>query len=348
MNDKPESIFRSSIRAFSSAFFKGVGYLVIMIPVMMLIGGIAALKDKTPQSSFEETVLPDAGGKRPNLSAEKPKILQIDIHGLIGSDKLNTQTIEEMLLESREDKFAKGPVEAVFLHINTPGGTVFDSDGIYRALKSYKEKYNVPIYAYVDGLCASGGMYIASAADKVYTSDVSLVGSVGVLLSTFINFNDALEKIGIQTMTISAGKGKDALNPLRHWNENESENLKLLVDNFYSQFVNLVAENRPNISKEKLINDYGAKVFPAEMAKEYGYIDETGSSRETVLTALKEQAGIADDYQVVRLSKDNWFENLFRVESPLFTGKIQHQINLGFELPPEFNNKFLYLYQPGL
>ncbi len=348
MSDKHESILRSSIRAFLSAFCKGIGFVVVLIPIILIIGGVASFKDNMPERTFDEAVLPDANGKREFLATGKPKILQIDIQGLIGSDKLNTRVIEEMLLESREGGFENGPVKGIFLSINTPGGTVFDSDGIYRALKSYKEKYQVPIYAYVDGICASGGMYIASAADKVYSSDVSLVGSVGVLLSTFMNFNDALDKIGVKTMTISAGKGKDALNPLRPWNENESENLKLLVDNYYNQFVDLVAKNRPNISKDKLVNEYGARVFPAHIAKEYGYIDQTGARREAVLAALTEEAGIAENYQVIRLEKENWFENLFHVQSPLFTGKIEHKINLGFELPPEFSNKFLYLYQPGL
>lgn len=72
----------------------------------------------------------------------------------------------------------KRPSERHLVYINTPGGTVVDADGIYRALLEYKTKYDVPIYAYIDGLCASGGMYVALAADKIFASDVSLIGSV--------------------------------------------------------------------------------------------------------------------------------------------------------------------------
>ena len=94
-----------------------------------------------------------------------------------------------------------------------------DADGIYRAIKHYKEQYQVPVIAYVDGLCASGGMYIACAADKIYATDVSLVGSVGVLFPSFMNFSKLLDTVGVQSLTISSCKGKDDMNPLRPWKE---------------------------------------------------------------------------------------------------------------------------------
>ncbi|NGX57726.1 MAG: putative signal peptide peptidase SppA [Chlamydiae bacterium] len=348
MTDRPESILRSSIRALVISLCKGIGFLLALIPIIAILGGISALKDDFPKKEFNEKILPDAEGKRTFLTTKKPKILQIDIKGIIGTEKLNYSKLRDMLVQSREGDLEDNLVKGILLYINTPGGTVIDSDGIYHALKAYKEQYNVPIYAYVDGLCASGGMYIASAADKVYSSNVSLIGSVGVLLSTFPNFTETLEKIGVKTITISAGKGKDSMNPFRKWKEGEADNFELLTDYYYKQFVDLVVSNRPQVSKEKLIEVYGAKIFPAKMAKEYGFVDVIGANRKDTLTELVEASGIEGDYQVVSLEKENWLENIFNMKSPLFTGKVVHSFHLNGSLPPELENKFLYLYRPLL
>jgi len=343
MQERSESIIKSSFRAFFTSFFKGVGFLLVFIPIIFVIVGIGAIKDDFPKREFQERVLPDAEGKRTMISSSKPKILQIDVRGIIGTEKVNYEKIRDMLIQSQEGDLDDHLVKGILLYINTPGGTVIDSDGIFNAIKTYKEQFNIPVYAYIDGLCASGGMYVASSADKVYASDVSLIGSVGVILSTFPNLSDTLEKIGVKTLTVSAGKGKDAMNPFRPWKENEAENFEMLTNFYYQEFVDLVTENRPEVSKEKLVQEYGAKVFPAAMAKEIGFIDVTGASRRQALTDLVEECEIADNYQVVSLEKENWIDALFNAKSPLFTGKVEHTFHFNGHLPPELNHKFLYL-----
>jgi len=342
-----ESIFRSSIRTFFTSFFKGFGFLLALIPILLIIAGIGAIKDDLPEKEFHEKVMPDADGKRTMISSSKPKILQIDVQGVIGTNKLNHEKIVDMLIQSREGDLAHDRVKGILLSINTPGGTVIDSDGIYHAIKSYKSQYNVPVYAYVDGLCASGGMYVASAADKVYASNVSLVGSVGVILSTFPNVSETLDKIGVTTVTVAAGKGKDAMNPFRPWKDNESENFQMLTDHYYHQFVDLVAQNRPAVSKEKLVSDYGAKIYPASTALEIGLIDVDNASRKQALTDLIKECGIEENYQVVTLEKETWMDAFFDAKSPLFTGKIEHTLQLNGSLPAELHHKFLYL-EPSL
>ncbi|MFI5264393.1 MAG: S49 family peptidase, partial [Candidatus Kapaibacterium sp.] len=91
-------------------------------------------------------------------------------------------------VESQEGDFKNNRVKGILLYMDTPGGYSTDSDTIYRLLMEYKKQYKVPIYAYVDGLCASGGMYIAITADKIMASDTSLIGSIGVIAPTFMNF----------------------------------------------------------------------------------------------------------------------------------------------------------------
>jgi len=345
--EKRESIFFASVRAFFTGLCKWFGIGAGIILAVFLLGSLSTIDLGEPESKYSPEIVADAEGERLPFSKTKPTVLQINVKGLIGADKLTHHSILQMLVESREDDLEDTPIRAILLHINTPGGTVIDSDGIYRALKEYKRRFQVPVYAYVDGLCASGGMYVAAAADKVYASDTSLIGSVGVVLPGFINIYEALEKIGVQTKTISAGKWKDMMNPLRPWKEGEDDNLVHITDYYYRQFVNLVAENRPNLNKEKLIDVYGAKIFPAREAAEFGFIDFSGKNRNDALKDLLRDAGLeGKDYQVVELEKFHWISELLNQRSPLFTGRVEHRLSLDGSLPPEFHHQYLYLYRP--
>jgi protease-4 len=257
--------------------------------------------------------------------------------------------VRQMLVESREDILKNDRVKALMLNIESPGGAAVDADSIYHAVKAYKERYKVPVYAYVDGLCASGGMYVACAADKIYASEISLIGSVGVIIQPFVNVAALMDKIGVISMTLYAGKGKDDMNPLRAWKAGEQDNLQNIVEDYYTQFVNIVAENRPQLDKTKLIKEYGANIYPAAKATEYGYIDGHGLSYSEALKKLVEAAGIKDDnYQVFQMESKNWVTQLLKSSSPVLTGTIKHQIQLTPELDPALMNKFLYLYQPGI
>ena len=121
-------------------------------------------------------IMPDAEGNRTMLPVHSPAILRLDLRGVIGAGDLTSDKIENLLLDSREDFLGGNRVKGVLLYINTPGGASDDCATIFRALSNYKTKYNVPIYAYVDGLCASAGMYIACVADKIYASASSEIG----------------------------------------------------------------------------------------------------------------------------------------------------------------------------
>ncbi len=342
-----ESIFKSAFRGLFVTAFKTFGVFVGLLPFFLILGGVVSFEDNRPEKQFFEEVMPGIDGKRQFLSNEKPTILQIDIHGVIGLEKLTKERVQQMLVESREGDLEGGLVKAVFLNINSPGGTVFDSDGIYRALLDYKQRYDVPVYAFVDGLSASGAVYLSSAADKIYATDVSVVGSVGVILNSFLNFADPLEKIGVKTLTISAGKDKDAMNPLRPWTKGESQNYQYLTDTMYDMFIDIVTKGRPKISREKLIQDYGAKVFPAANAMEKGYIDGVVTTREEALQLLAEDLELdPQEIQVVRLEKESFLQQLLSMKTSLFEGKVNHRLEVSGMLPPELDGQLLYLYRP--
>lgn len=334
-----ESVFMSSLRAFFTAFFAVLGVAIAVLIVSLSFYGIFSASDDQSFSS-DVKILPDANGNRKKLSSSTPIVLQITLDGEIGKDKLTGKKIEEILLDSREDAFETDRVKAILLVINSPGGGVNDSDAIYRALKEYKARYNVPIYSYVDGLCASGGFYVACASDKIFASDVSLIGSIGVLSwPPFLNVSDTLEKMGINSVTLFAGKGKDEMNPFRRWADGEQEHYQQLINFYYQRFVNIVVSDRP-IDKLKLEEKIGAEVYPALEAEKLGLIDECSASRSQALTALAKKAGIEGKYQVVGFETRSWWKKLAKEEpqSPLFSGKIKHELIL----PQSGGNPFYY------
>lgn len=337
-----ESVFMSSLRALFVSFFSIMGIAIAVTAVCLAYYGLAsAVEEETFSSKVK--ILPDAEGSRTKLSSSTPILLQISIDGEIGKDKLTGKHIEEILLDTHEDAL-KGRVKGILLVINSPGGGVNDSDIIYHLLMQYKDQYHVPIYAYVNGLCASGSYYAACAADKIYATDVSLIGSIGVLSwPPFMNLSDAMEKVGVSSLTLSAGKGKDELNPFRIWQPDEQHHYQTLINFYYNRFVNIVSSDR-KLDKEILVKDCGAKVYPASEALTIGLIDGEGYSRAKVLKELAHAAGIDKRYQVVGFETKSWWKKLMKEESqsPLITGKIKHEL----PLPMHHGNPFSYIFIP--
>ena len=146
MQIAPESIFVSSLRTFCRIFFGVIAALIAFFLFSMIYSAFAGsplLEEKT-----DLEILPDATGTRELVSVSAPAILQIPIHGVIGDpQKLDAAIIENVLLDSRVGLLSHNRVKGILLHLDTPGGTVVDSDAIYRMLKEYKEKYNHPIFS---------------------------------------------------------------------------------------------------------------------------------------------------------------------------------------------------------
>ncbi|MCH9608637.1 MAG: hypothetical protein S4CHLAM45_12180 [Chlamydiales bacterium] len=339
-----ESIFFSSLRAFFVTFFGSIGAFVGFALVLFLLFGALASKEEKHQLTSNVKILPDSEGNRKELPASTPIVLQIEINSPVGKEGVTAEKIQEILLSSREDAFKDDRVKAILLTINCPGGGANETNTIYNQIKQYKERYAVPVFAYIDGMCASGGFYIACAADKIYASPVSLVGSVGVVAwPPYINIVDAMDKMGISATTLTAGDGKDSMNPTRVWTEDEQNSRQHLVDFFYNDFVNVVAANRPHVSVEQLIDGCGAEVFPAEQSKERGMIDQVATMREDALSDLVQEAGIEGKYQVVCFSTNSWWKEVFKqkiTSSPLLTGEIKHKLSIPKADP------FCYRYVP--
>lgn len=332
---------------FHSLFSIGgtvIGFLIFFFLLSLLsnfLGKFSRLKPK-----FYLSILPDAEGMRKKLSRFSPLLLQINIEGVIGREEMNLELIETQLIESRFG-ILKNRIKGIFLKIDSPGGGATDSDAIYRRLKNYKEKYKVPIYAYVDGFCASGGLLIACSADKILATPSSIIGSVGVrLILPYLNFSKVLEKWDIGVKTLSIGKHKDHLNPFRPWEEGEDADLKQLLIHAYNRFVDIVSNER-KIEREKLVQDIGAQIYAAPESASLKFIDDGSSDYSLALASLAEAANLkTESYQVVELVKrKSWFKEMME-KSLIFTGSIKHEISIGHYLPSHLFGKIGYLFLP--
>lgn len=342
-----ESIFWSAIRAFVVTLFILIGIGVGLVLIILMASGTTSSAISEPTRSYKQEVVENANGNR-NSSSSAPVILKLNISGVIGLENLTAASVRRQLMESREGDLNNDRVKAVLLYINTPGGTVTDADGIYNAIKLYKEQYKVPVLAYIDGICASGGIYVACAADQIYSNDISMIGSVGVISPPFLNFAELIKKIGVQALTFYAGKGKDELNPLRTWEPNEGENVKSLIQYYYAHFVSIVTSNRPKITKEILVDEIGAKVFDPIKAAEYGFTDGYNVTYREAIKLLLAKLNITDEkYEVVEMKKESWVTQLFDAKSSLFTGEMTHKLQLTPELDAKLMNQYLYLYLPN-
>jgi protease-4 len=200
----------------------------------------------------------------------------VDVKGLISSEtKASADNIVTGLRNAFEDEKTKG----VILRMNTPGGSPVQSRYINREIKRLREKYpKIPLYAVVSDICASGGYYIAAAADKIYADEGSLVGSIGVLINGF-GFVEGMQELGIERRLLTAGENKGILDPFSPLQESDKQHIQQMLDQLHEQFIDTVKQGRGDRLKvaenPKL---FSGLFWNGEEAREMGLVDEFGSS----------------------------------------------------------------------
>ena len=190
--------------------------------------------------------------------------------------------IVEMIEAADEDDDAR----ALLVKLNTPGGEVVPSDDIRLAAK----RFDGPTIAYATDVCASGGYWIASGCDALYARDASIVGSIGVIGSQ-VNAAGLAEKLGLSYERFAAGKYKDAGTPFKAPDEDERRYLQGIIDDYYENFVERVADGRDLDPAE--IRETEARVYLGEDALELGLVDELGT-REDVEDRIAAELGVDD------------------------------------------------------
>ncbi|MCH7661976.1 MAG: signal peptide peptidase SppA [Euryarchaeota archaeon] len=186
-----------------------------------------------------------------------------------GPQQTPTDDIVEQIEAADED----GNVKGLLVKLNTPGGEVVPSDDIRRAIV----EFDGPAIAYTTDVCGSGGYWIASGCDELIARDASLVGSIGVIGSR-VNATDLAERVGLSYERLAAGAYKDAGIPLKEMEDNERAYLQGLIDDFYGQFVERVAEGRELTEEE--VRSTEARVYVGEEALDLGLVDSLGTRED--------------------------------------------------------------------
>lgn len=338
MEIQSESVMKSATKSFFRGFMKTLGFSLGLGVVLFLFSSFSN-KDLIPPPSLP-TLLPDAQGERKLLPMHSPAILVLKIDNVIGMGDLTTEKVKNLLIDSRNGILDNNRVKGILLHINSGGGSATDSDDIYSMIMQYKKEHKVPVYGYVDGLCGSGAMYIASSCDKIFSTPTSIIGSVGVRIGPMFNLVGTMEKYGVTSQTLTEGKNKDMFNSFRAWTPNEGVYIQQAIAGMYERFVEVVLSARRKMTRDALVNQYGAGIFLAPQAEMNGYIDEANANYEIALSELAKASNIQDGeaYQVVQLSTPH---SIFEQFSQ---AKIETMIRNILGLPStELQNKILFM-----
>ena len=212
-------------------------------------------------------------------------IAKIYIEGII--EKKNANYNQEWLLKTIKSITDSKKYAAILVYINTPGGSVYESDEVYLALKKFQEKTKRPVYAYFASLAASGGYYIGCSAKKIFANRNTLTGSIGVISGRFVDLSVLMKRYGIKAETIHTGKNKTMGSVSEPATKEQKAIMQSISNECYEQFTSLVAENR-NIPIANIKKLADGRIYTAKQAKELGLVDEILTFDECVESISKE------------------------------------------------------------
>jgi len=235
-------------------------------------------------------------------------------------------------------------VKAVVLRVDSPGGGVTASDEIHSELVRFKQKRGIPLIASLGDVAASGGYYVACAADRIVAHPTTMTGSIGVIMLNF-NLEGLLAKIGVRNETFKAGEHKDILSPFRGATPEERRIVQSILDALHTRFVTIVREGRPRIDAARLPELTDGRIFDAAQALDAGLIDQIGDLHAAIDVA-KAAAQVEKARVVAYHRPDETRENIYSAARGL-----PAQVNL---LPVDLGAlvqdgpRFMYLWAPGL
>jgi protease-4 len=208
----------------------------------------------------------------PAVAPTGPHTALIEVRGEIGPEsEANAEDIVAALRTAFEDRYA----QALVLRINSPGGSPVQAGIVNDELRRLKAKHGKRVYAVVDEMCASGAYYIAVAADEIFVDKASLVGSIGVLMSSF-GFTGLMDKMGIERRLLTAGENKGMLDPFSPQNEKHRAHAQAMIDQVHQQFIKVVRDGRGKRLKETP-ETFSGLFWNGEEAVRMGLADRFGN-----------------------------------------------------------------------
>jgi protease IV len=321
----------------------GAGLILATVAGWILVTGC------TPTGSFKITAVPEDQTLQEKIVYRDPgwvsdRVALIDIGGvlmnayepkLLGEGEHVVGLAVEKLNTAANDK----RVKAIVLRINSPGGSVTASDILYEEIKAFKKKTGKPVVAYFQDVAASGGYYLACAADEILAERTCITGSIGVIMQ-MVDFTGTMAKLGIGADAITSGAYKDAGSPLRRMRPEERELFQKLVDGMYQQFVDVVAAGRPKLTREQILALADGRVYSAQQALDAGLVDRI-STLEEAINAAKKRAGIKASLTVVYHRPLEWRGNIY-AQSPVTGSQTVNLVNI--DLPADWTKRPRFMY----
>jgi protease-4 len=221
-------------------------------------------------------------GKNETLTVGKHTAL-VDMQGVIASDSMASA---DNLIPSLQDAFGDKNTMGVILRINSPGGSPVQAGQINDEIRRLRAKYpKIPLYVVVDDICASGGYYVAVAADKIFVDKASLIGSIGVLMDGF-GFTGTMAKLGVERRLITAGSNKGFLDPFSPLSSAQRAYAQQMIEEIHQQFIDVVKKGRGKRLKETP-DTFSGLVWNGQRGVELGLADGFGSVESVARDVIK-------------------------------------------------------------
>jgi protease-4 len=253
-----------------STFFKGLMFAYLFILLFFALGWV--------------------GDSKKSLSAHTALI---EVAGVIeAGGEVNADSFISSLHDAYEDKNTKG----ILLRINSPGGSPVQSGIINDEIKRQKKLHPaIPVYAVVEDICASGGYYVAVAADKIYVDKASIVGSIGVLMDGY-GFTEVMKKVGVERRLMTAGENKAMLDPFSPLNPKHQALAQNMLNEIHEQFKTVVRQGRGSRLKETP-ETFSGLFWSGEQSIKLGLADAIGSADYVAREVIKQEEIVDFTYQ---------------------------------------------------
>jgi len=249
----------------------------------------------------------------------------VSLEGVIG---IESRASAEKMIKGLDRAFKDSNTAGVILRINSPGGSPVQAGYINDEIARLRAKYpNIPIYAVVQDLCASGGYYVAVAADKIFVDKASLVGSIGVIINSF-GFVGTMEKLGVDRRAYTSGENKDFLDPFMPENPAHREHAKKMLAEIHQQFIDVVRRGRGARLKENP-DIFSGLIWTGQKSIELGLADALGSTEYVAREVIKAERLV--DFT----PEENYFEHLSKRLGTSFGGALGRAALEAAERPAE-------------
>ena len=288
------------------------------------------------------------------------KVAIIEVEGTLSNSKSsgllspteNTMSLFTQQLQRAEDDSS---VKAIVLRVNSPGGTVTSSDGMYQILRRFREKTGKPIVSSIQEMGASGAYYLSCAADKIVAQPTSIVGSIGVIFES-LEFSGTLGKIGAKSWAITSGPLKEMGSPFKPLEPREEAVMQEMVEEYFARFVDIVKTRRPisetvpadlrEFKKADYAGLFSGRVFSGAEGKKLGLVDQIGLLTDAI--DLAKDLGHVPHAEVVMYRRPFGYSGSIYASSTMSPAKANITT---LDIPGEAGFipvGFYYMWRPGI